>query len=888
MSAIFRLIRKPENMLRTPDSMWPRAHVAQAFAPGAQRRTLARAGASLLLASIAGLAGCFGGGGAHNGTGANNQLIDLNGEMTVDNQAAGPNLNFTDGTNATLHVLISNIGDKPSDQMITIIVGALPSGLSYVSSSVATGNWTCSNSGQTITCTSSDSIPGLSGAIHILDIVVKVAATAGGNAQMPFSISTPDGQPATFSLPKGVAFAAATPNISSLSPTSGTGGTAVTISGSNFGSSQGSSTVTFNGKKATTITSWSSTSIVADIPSGTPEGAGPVVVTVNSVASNAVTFTVTGPQITSLNPTSGAIGTAVTISGAHFGASQGSSTITFNGTNATTITNWSDTSIVANVPSLATTGNVVVTVAGITSPGSSSTIFTVTGASGCASGGNAATLLTGDYAFGGQGFAGGNRFTTLIGRFHADGVNTITHGQLNENKIGGGATSGNGVAFTGCFTLNTPAGASGVALGNLALVNTSASLAMNLSIAVRTNGNGNFITYDATSSQLYGAFEKQCPNATNGACPAFSNSNVSGDYGFWLDGIIPGNPTSNFGVAGQLTATSGKATGVVDISSYAGVIASNDAIGVSGGVTDTANGLAQEDVNVTYNSGGASGQAVTLIMDCYLANVNTSGVADTLFCMSGYAASQSPLMPLLSGRFVKQNTPAGGWTTANLAPASNASVVWSTGINGSGNARVDLGQLTYNTTANPPTVNISQDQNHGGSYSFQQGAGNISIASNGRLQLTSGGTLTSVCYMLNPGDGICVNEANNAAVARFVPQVALPSGGFTTTRFNNSFAFGTIEPATGGVSDIDGVLTATGATGTLSGPQDVNTTAGPVLVTFAASYSIMSAADGAIGRYTVVETTPGNDTLILYMIDADTAVAVSTASTEPAVWYLKH
>ena len=80
------------------------------------------------------------------------------------------------------------------------------------------------------------------------------------------------------------------------------------------------------------------------------------------------------PSITSLNPTSGLVGTSVTIAGANFGATQGTSTVTFNGT-AATATSWSATSIVVPVPAGATTGNVVVTVSGVASNGLS---FTVT------------------------------------------------------------------------------------------------------------------------------------------------------------------------------------------------------------------------------------------------------------------------------------------------------------------------------------------------------------------------------------------------------------------------------------------------------------------------------------------------------------------------------
>lgn len=81
-------------------------------------------------------------------------------------------------------------------------------------------------------------------------------------------------------------------------------------------------------------------------------------------------------NISTLTPNSGPIGTSVTIAGSGFGASQGSSTVAFNGTNATP-TSWSDTQIVAPVPSGATTGNVVVTANGTASNGVNFTVTTI-------------------------------------------------------------------------------------------------------------------------------------------------------------------------------------------------------------------------------------------------------------------------------------------------------------------------------------------------------------------------------------------------------------------------------------------------------------------------------------------------------------------------------
>jgi hypothetical protein len=172
------------------------------------------------------------------------------------------------------------------------------------------------------------------------------------------------------------------PSLTSASPTSGAVGTAVTLTGSNFGATQGTSTVSFNGTTATP-TSWSATSIVAPVPSGATTGN--VVVTVGGQGSNGVAFTVTAsaPSLTSVSPTSGTVGSAVTLTGSNFGATQGISTVSFNGTRATP-TSWSMTSIVAPVPSGASTGNVVVTVGGQASNGMS---FTVT------SGGSATPTL---------------------------------------------------------------------------------------------------------------------------------------------------------------------------------------------------------------------------------------------------------------------------------------------------------------------------------------------------------------------------------------------------------------------------------------------------------------------------------------------------------------
>jgi RHS repeat-associated protein len=183
--------------------------------------------------------------------------------------------------------------------------------------------------------------------------------------------------PAVFGTFFFAAGAQAAPTITSLTPNSGAVGASVTIAGSNFGTSQ--DTVTFNGTTAA-VTTWSSSSIAVTVPSGATSGN--VVVTVSGQASNGVNFTVVPtPQITSLSPNSSAVSAEIAIAGSNFGATQGSGSVTFNGTSATP-TSWSASTISVPVPSGATSGNVVVNASGVASNSVSFTVVPTPNISG--------------------------------------------------------------------------------------------------------------------------------------------------------------------------------------------------------------------------------------------------------------------------------------------------------------------------------------------------------------------------------------------------------------------------------------------------------------------------------------------------------------------------
>ena len=75
-----------------------------------------------------------------------------------------------------------------------------------------------------------------------------------------------------------------------------------------------------------------------------------------------------GVSITALSPNRGTAGNSVVITGTGFGATQGTSKVTFNGSVAQ-VSSWSATSITAIVPQNATSGLVIVTVNGVQTNG---------------------------------------------------------------------------------------------------------------------------------------------------------------------------------------------------------------------------------------------------------------------------------------------------------------------------------------------------------------------------------------------------------------------------------------------------------------------------------------------------------------------------------------
>jgi hypothetical protein len=158
------------------------------------------------------------------------------------------------------------------------------------------------------------------------------------------------------------------PVVHGFSPTSGPAGTAVVLTGENF---TGTTSVRFNGTAASFSVA-SGTRIDTAVPTGATSGRIGVT-TPSGTATSAMSFIVTHPPtVAAFSPSSGPVGTPVTVTGSHF---SGAASVHFNGA-AAQFSVVSDGRIDARVPAGATTGRIsVATPAGTAS---SATAFRVT------------------------------------------------------------------------------------------------------------------------------------------------------------------------------------------------------------------------------------------------------------------------------------------------------------------------------------------------------------------------------------------------------------------------------------------------------------------------------------------------------------------------------
>jgi hypothetical protein len=154
-------------------------------------------------------------------------------------------------------------------------------------------------------------------------------------------------------------FTVVAPAVASVLPSSGPIGISITLSGSGFGTYNGSNTLLLLAGATCPISVWNNTTITATVPGALSASTGAVSVVVERIASGgisfstAATFLVLSPSVASLTPSTGPIGIAFTLTGAAFGTYNGSNTQVLIGGATAPISVWNNATITGTVPALA-------------------------------------------------------------------------------------------------------------------------------------------------------------------------------------------------------------------------------------------------------------------------------------------------------------------------------------------------------------------------------------------------------------------------------------------------------------------------------------------------------------------------------------------------------
>jgi hypothetical protein len=296
------------------------------------------------------------------------------------------------------------------------IIGVTPSSGPSAGGTAVTISGSNFTAGATVTVGSAAA----TGVTVVNSSTISAVTPAGATGPASIKVTNPDGQSAT-------ATAAFTysppPTVGGVTPSSGptSGGTAVTITGSNF---QAGATVTFGTTPATSVTVVNATTLTATTPAGSA-GAAAVVVTNTDgqTGTRASAFTyVPPPAVLSVTPASGATagGTSITIGGTAFTTG---ATVTIGQAAATSVVVVNSSTITAVTPAGAT-GAVAVTVRNPDGQtGTRAAVFTyvpppavtsVTPALGPTSGGTAVTIAGSNFTSGATVTIGSTAATSVI------------------------------------------------------------------------------------------------------------------------------------------------------------------------------------------------------------------------------------------------------------------------------------------------------------------------------------------------------------------------------------------------------------------------------------------------------------------------------------------
>lgn len=465
--------------------------------------------------------------------------------------------------------------------------------------------------------------------------------------------------------------------------------------------------------------------------------------------------------------------------------------------------------------------------------------------------------LQGSYAFNFSGIRGNGITSSVfgaVGRFTADGAGNVTSGELDTNGVGTGAAL---VAqpFTATYSIGTDH-------RGVMTLSFSAGGSAKLAFAMTAGGNAEFIEFDASGgSGTIGSGTMEKSDTT-----AFSTAGITGDYAFGAAGSD--NANNRAAIEGRFTSNgAGTFTGATgDVNAYGTDFVMNFTA-ADYTVSDTATGRGTMHFAFTF---GGTPDNMNFVF--YIVN------SGKLFVMESDTVTSAT--PLLTGAVVRQQTPAGGFSSASL---NGKMVIYLTGLSvcSNGSSGVPKAVAGVVTADGNGALSIDFDENYCRAPRTVTGmAGTYAVAGNGRTTMAVGG-YSLVAYLANLNQVFLFVSDSNVLFGVGEPQAA---GSFTNSALKGPFAGYATNPQSFGVTVFSGEFAADGAspTGKMTGSEDTGDPSGPVSgAAFQGTYSIASSPTNGRGTLTVTSGTGGN--AVIYMISATKFVVVSSNDPNPAV-----
>ena len=218
-------------------------------------------------------------------------------------------------------IIAANSAETFSSVYRNFIGGNSPTIFSFSPTSGVNGT-VVNITGNNFTGATSVKFGGVPATAFTVDSASHITATVGTGASGDVTVTTTNG------IATAPGFTYTAPTISSFTPTIGVNGTIVTITGTNF---TGTTEVKFGSILATSFVVNSSTSISATVGNG---ASGSVSVTTANGTASLAGFSYGVPTITLVNPTSGPVGSTVTITGTNFNTTASANHVFFGSVKA--------------------------------------------------------------------------------------------------------------------------------------------------------------------------------------------------------------------------------------------------------------------------------------------------------------------------------------------------------------------------------------------------------------------------------------------------------------------------------------------------------------------------------------------------------------------------